>query len=217
MGRYNLSMNTFDPPAELYFSVDIEATGPIPGPYSMSSFGATLAAVRMKSGEIVRPATEATFYSKLAPLEGSGYDDQAIMVEVRPGYSADPDTPEARFEAMKLDGEAPQHAMTRFSSWIEEVKSAHGGARAIFAAYPLMFDWLFVRWYFGFFGVHNPFGFSGCLDMKSYYSAKFNAPVGRSTKRHMPKRLLKSDAPHSHHPLDDARGQGDLLFNLLTE
>lgn len=210
-------MNNSSAPAELYFSVDIEATGPIPGPYSMSSFGATLAAIRLKNGAIVRPTTEATFYSKLKPLEGSGYDAQAIMVEMRPGYSANPDTPEARFEAMKLDGEDPAEAMERFSGWIESVKRANGGARAIFAAYPLMFDWLFVRWYFGFFEVRNPFGFSGCLDMKSYYGAKFDAAVGRSTKRHMPKRLLKSDAPHSHHPLDDARGQGDLLYNLLTE
>jgi hypothetical protein len=85
----------------------------------------------------------------------------------------------------------------------------------VFAAYPASFDWMFVYHYLIAYHGSSPFGFSGVLDMKTLYAARSGAVFGRATKRSMPARLL-SARPHTHHALDDAREQADLLANLLA-
>lgn len=52
----------------IYFSADVEADGPIPGPYSMSSFG--LAVAGSFDGTTFAPAdpAELTFYAELKPI-----------------------------------------------------------------------------------------------------------------------------------------------------
>jgi hypothetical protein len=52
--------------AEIYFSVDVEADGPIPGPYSMVSFGAAVAGVRDEAFTPWDPS-HATFTGNCAP------------------------------------------------------------------------------------------------------------------------------------------------------
>ena len=44
-----------------YFMVDVESDGPIPGPYSMVSFGAV----------IVRPGLDLSFYGQVKPISES--------------------------------------------------------------------------------------------------------------------------------------------------
>jgi hypothetical protein len=53
--------------ADMYFSVDIEADGPIPGPYSMVSFGVTVAGVFDTEFQPSDPDTT-TFYRELQPI-----------------------------------------------------------------------------------------------------------------------------------------------------
>lgn len=201
---------------EFYVSVDIEATGPIPGMYSMSAVGASLAAIRYSDGTIAKSdhTREQGFYAELAPITDN-YDSSAIMVGLLEGFEGE-DTPQARHAWQEAHGEDPQISMTRFAKWVNEIKNDLGGAKPVFAAYPLGFDWGFTHWYFVTNGVDDPFGFSSAIDMKSLFSTKWDRPIAKSTKRYMPKHLLKSDVPHTHHALDDAIGQGDMLYNMLA-
>jgi hypothetical protein len=74
---------------------------------------------------------------------------------------------------------------------------------------------MFVYHYLVAYHGSSPFGFSGVLDLKTFYAARSGAVLGRATKRSMPRHLL-SPRPHTHHALDDAREQADLLANLLA-
>lgn len=64
------------------------------------------------------------------------------------------------------------------------------------------------------FGGESPFGHSGCLDMKTLYAAKARVPLRSAVKRHMPPHLL-SRRRHTHHALDDAIEQAELMSSLM--
>jgi hypothetical protein len=115
-----------------YIMVDIESDGPIPGDYSMVSFGAI----------VVEPALERTFYGKLRPISEKWVPD-ALAVS---GFS--------RAETLTFDD--PHAVMRRFSDWIRAVNRR----RPIFISDNNGFDWQFINWYFHHFLGENPFGFS---------------------------------------------------------
>jgi hypothetical protein len=179
--------------------VDIEADGPIPGPYSMLSFGACVAG--FYEGGTFRAAKpgEQTFYRELKPISDD-FVPEALAV-----CGLDRET-------LEKEGRTPEAAMSDAARWIEEI--CRDRYRPIFVAYPLGFDWLFSYWYFINFAGHSPFGFSGALDVKSFYAARAQAPIGQATKRHMPA-SLKPKSPHTHNALDDAIEQGELFANLV--
>jgi len=186
--------------ADLYISADVEADGPIPGLYSMSSLGLVVAA-RYDGSVLERPRDPGTFYRELKPVSDR-FDPAAAAVS---GLDR---------EAQRRDGAEPARAMAELAGWVEDLARRHE-ARPVFAAYPASFDWMFVYHYLIAYHGSSPFGFSGVLDMKSLYAARSGAVFGAATKRSMPRHLLSS-RPHTHHALDDAREQADLLVNLLT-
>ena len=98
--------------------------------------------------------------------------------------------------------------MVRYVAWVKGLQG-----RPVFVAYPAGFDFLFVYWYLIRFTGTSPFGHSGCLDMKTMYAVKADAPVGRAVKRQMPRHLL-SNRRHTHHALDDAIEQAELFANV---
>jgi hypothetical protein len=201
---------------EFYVSVDIEATGPIPGDYSMSSFGAFIAGARTSEGNFVRFSRhdkENTFYRELKPIS-ENFIPAAIAVGLLEGFDMEDPTGELHHQWMKDHGMEPAQAMSEYAAWVLEAKTRLG-ARPLFVAFPASFDWMFIYWYLQHFGVESPFGFSGVRDLKEMYATKANASFSKAGKRHMPKHLLKSDAPHTHHALDDAIGQGHLCMNIL--
>lgn len=190
---------------EVYFSVDVEADGPIPGPYSMSSFGMVASAYRTRSGLIVDldlDADENCLYSELKPISNI-FDPEAAAVA---GLDRD---------ELILHGKAPEHAMLEAVEFVNfRARSFGQNVRPIFAGYPLAYDWMFMYWYFLNFANISPFGHSGAIDMKSYFGAIDNVAIRRIGKRAMPPEL-KTKRRHTHNALDDARGQGDLLQALL--
>ncbi len=184
--------------ADLYFSVDVEADGPIPGPYSMLSFGAVAAGTMAESFTPAGPRP-ATFYRELRPISDE-FVPAALAVS---GLDRD---------VLAREGSDPAVAMREFSRW---VTATAGDARPVFTAYPASFDWMFVYWYLIRFTGGSVFGHSGCLDMKTAYAIRAGVPFGRAHKRAMPRHLL-STRPHTHHALDDAAEQADLFANLMT-
>lgn len=205
---------------EIYISIDVEADGPRPGDYSMTSLGAVVAGYQTSDGEIVKfDATEEEnrFYSEIRPISDD-WVPAAMTVGLFNGWDkeradADP-TGEKRREWILIHGEDPQLAMTRFADWVQKVAEKHD-AIPVFAAYPLGFDWMFTYWYLSkFSSLGSPFSHGRHIDIKTEYAAKANALIARSTKRNIPKKL-HSKLPHTHLAVDDAAEQGELLMNIL--
>ncbi|ALG13034.1 exonuclease [Kibdelosporangium phytohabitans] len=185
--------------ASIYISVDVEADGPIPGPYSMISLGACVAG-RHDGGVFTAEDPQArTFYRELKPISPE-FVPEALAVS---GLDRD---------QLAADGADPAEAMRDFSAWVREVS---GGASAVFTAYPASFDWMFTYWYAIRFTGSSPFGHSRCLDMKTYFAARWDRPISGVAKGTMPKHLL-SKRRHTHNALDDAIEQGEMFANLMT-
>lgn len=186
---------------DIYFSADIEADGPIPGDNSMLSFGFAVAGIYDGEQFTKIPTDRYTFYRELKPISEQ-FDPEAVAAI---GMDR---------EALKRDGADPALAMPEAAAWIKAtVKELHKGAKPVFVAYPLGFDWMFLYWYLVRY-ASSPFGFSGFMDMKTLYAARAGATVDASTKSQMPRQLL-STRRHTHNALDDAIEQGEMFQNLF--
>ncbi|WP_327352384.1 3'-5' exonuclease [Streptomyces sp. NBC_01304] len=190
----------------LYISVDIEADGPIPGPYSMISFGAAVAGRQDGEGKgdgggwhPADPEAQ-TFYRELKPISEE-FVPEALAVS---GLDR---------ERLKEEGSEPALALGEFTQWVREVSG--GGAQPVMCGYPASYDWTFLYWYLIRFTGESPFGHSGCLDMKTLYATKAGLPLRAVAKGTMPRHLL-SRRRHTHHALDDAIEQAELLGNLMA-
>ncbi|MDG4861768.1 3'-5' exoribonuclease [Streptomyces sp. T-3] len=183
----------------LYISVDIEADGPIPGPYSMISFGAAVAGRQDADGWHPADPEAQTFYRELRPISEE-YVPEVLAVS---GLDR---------ERLLKEGLEPSLALGQFSRWVREVGA---GAQPVMCGYPASYDWTFLYWYLIRFTGESPFGHSGCLDMKTLYATKAGVPLRSVAKGSMPRRLL-SRRRHTHHALDDAIEQAELLAHLMA-
>ncbi|MGI0059129.1 MAG: 3'-5' exonuclease [Nitrosotalea sp.] len=171
---------------EVYISVDIEASGPIPGEYSMLSLGACAVY-----------DTSKTFYREFKPINDN-HLAQAIQVT---GLS---------MEKLRESGVEPETGMSEFKNWIDMVSKDN---RPVFIAFNATFDWMFVAYYFHRFLECNPFRISG-LDIKAYYMGKFGTSWSDTAKRRMDSKFL-SDKKHTHNALDDAIEQAEIFRKIL--
>ena len=112
--------------------VDVESDGPIPGDYSMISFGAV----------VVEDGLKRTFYGRLRPISDK-FEPEALAVS---GHT--------REEVMAF--EDPAVVMQQFKAWIGSVSKG----RPLFISDNNGFDWMFICWYFHHFIGENPFGHS---------------------------------------------------------
>jgi hypothetical protein len=183
----------------LYISVDVEADGPIPGPYSMLSLGAAVAGRQDADRFTAADAGERTFYRELRPISDE-FVPEALAVS---GLDR---------EQLIEKGSEPAVALADFGAWVREVST---GAQPVMCGYPASYDWTFLYWYLIRFVGESPFGHSGCLDMKTLYATKAGLPLRAVAKRTMPPELL-SRRRHTHHALDDAIEQAELLANLMA-
>ena len=186
-------------PFDVYFSADIETDGPIPGPYSMLSFGIVLAG-RFDGGDFERVDPKAqTFYRELKPISKT-YDPETASIS---GLDR---------EKLSIAGTEPEVAMTEAATW---VASLAGGGTPVLVAFPLSFDWSFLYWYFvSFSAVGSPFRFSSCLDIKTAYAIRTRQPIARSGASRLPPEL-RASRPHYHHALDDAAEQAEIFANIM--
>jgi hypothetical protein len=193
-------MTDQDARPDIYISADVETDGPVPGPFSLLSFG--LAVVARYDGhkfERVAPR-EQTFYRELRPISRD-YQLDALAVN---GLDRD---------KLLQTGTPPRQAMHDAAEWVNSVSSGH---RPVLVAYPVAFDWSFLYWYFERFAASgSPFGHSSCLDIRTLYQAVTGAVFDRSSKAKMPG-FLRPDEPHTHNALDDAIEQGELFANLMA-
>lgn len=161
----------------VYVMVDVEADGPIPGDYSMVSFGAVL----------VEEGLNRTFYGRLRPISDK-WVPPALAVS---GFS--------REETLAF--EDPKAVMEGFAGWLKK----NGRGRPMFVSDNNGFDWQFINWYFWHFTGANPFGHSS-TNLGSLYKGLVRDTF--QTFKHLRK------TPHTHHPVDDAKGNAEALLEM---
>lgn len=184
--------------ADLYISGDIEADGPIPGPYSMLAFGLAVAG-RFDGRTFTAYQPEvATFYRELKPISEE-FDGEALTVS---GLDRD---------RLVAEGTEPARALGEAAAWVIEQA---GEDRPVLVGYPVVFDWHFLHWYFVRFLGKSPFGFSGALDMKTIYQQKARVTLDQAGRSDLP-RALRSSRVHTHNARDDAVEQAEIFARLF--
>lgn len=140
---------------------------------------------------IVDNALDKTFYGKLRPISDK-WIPEALAVS---GHT--------REETLEFDD--PVEVMLSFEAWLNE----HcGDKRPHFWSDNNGFDWSFINWYFHHFLGRNPFGHS------SRNIADLYKGIQRNTRANF-KRLRKTK--HTHHPVDDARGNAEALLTFTRK
>jgi DNA polymerase III alpha subunit (gram-positive type) len=136
---------------------------------------------------IVEAGLGRTFYGRLRPISDR-WVPEALSIS---GFS--------REQTLSFD--EPATVMGRFEDWLKE----NVVGRPIFIADNNGFDWQFINWYFHHFLGRNPFGFSS-MNLGSLYKGLVKDT--RATFKHLRR------TRHTHHPVDDARGNAEALLHM---
>jgi Exonuclease len=184
---------------DAYFSADVETDGPIPGPFSILSFGIVYAG-SFDGKQFNRPQEyDQTLYKELRPISET-FEPEALRVNGLDRWR------------LCLEGESPEKAMTETCQWIKRVA---GSARPVLVAYPLSFDWTWLYWYFIRFSAEgSPFDYSRCFDIKTALAVKASIPISEASRSRI-NPLLRPKRSHSHHALEDAMEQAELFANIF--
>lgn len=184
---------------DVYISADVETDGPIPGRYSMLAFGLAVAGTFNEETFAPQDPAAATFYRELRPI-GEEWLPEAVAAS---GLDRD---------ALARDGTEPQVAMAAAADWVASVSA---GARPVLIGYPVVFDWMFLHWYFVAFAGESPFGFSGALDIKTIYQQKARVTLDQAGRTDLPPEL-RASRPHTHNACDDAVEQAEIFQKLFV-
>jgi DNA polymerase III epsilon subunit-like protein len=163
---------------EIYIATDVEADGPIPGPYSMISLGMSV---------VGQP--ERTFYTELKPISDD-YIPSALAV--------------SGLDREHLLREAPdaETAMREAFQWVQDLKQV---GQPVFLAAPAVWDGMFVHWYFMRFIGESPFGPTGSgVDLRSYWMGVSGLGWFDSKRDHIVNSIGLHDLEHTHHAGEDA-------------
>jgi DNA polymerase III epsilon subunit-like protein len=136
---------------------------------------------------VVEPGLQRTFYGRLRPIS-ERFNPEALAVS---GHT--------RVETRTFDD--PAEVMARFEAWLGD----NAAKPLVFISDNNGFDWSFVNWYFHHFLGRNPFGHSSA-NLGSLYKG-----LVKDTFQSF-KHLRKTG--HTHHPVDDAKGNAEALLHL---
>jgi DNA polymerase III epsilon subunit-like protein len=184
----------------VYFSIDVEASGPVPALYNLVSIGAVPVTYRGSTWE----PEEDRFYVELKPLF-RGFDPDSMAVH---GISR---------EHLERKGAPPLEAMQRLTRFVEKrVRPVRG--RAIFVGHNAVFDWAYINYYYEFHYLPNPFGYKA-LELKSFAMGCLGIDWLDSNKERLQELLPAippQDASLVHRADYDALYQAQILCALLN-
>lgn len=179
---------------EIYVSTDVEADGPIPGPYSMLQFGS--AAFRLDGTSGIQ-----TFHANLELLQGASQHPATMKF-----WSEN----QKAYDGTRVGIEPPALVIPRYVKWLQALPG-----KVVFVGYPACYDFMWVYWYLMKFAGESPFSHSG-LDIKTAAMMVLKKNYRDSTKKGMPSQWF-SKKPHTHNGLDDALEQGELFVNMMHQ
>jgi len=140
---------------------------------------------------IVEPSLSKTFYGQTKPLMTATYDPEALAIS---GFT--------REQHWKFD--EPEKVMREFHDWIKE----NSVKTPILISDNNGYDASWINWYFYEYVGSNPFGWSsrriGDLFCGFYNDMYYKWKKHRSTE-------------HTHHPIDDAKGNAEALLYLQSQ
>ncbi|MBN2388008.1 MAG: 3'-5' exonuclease [Anaerolineales bacterium] len=176
-------------PSETYISVDVETAGPNPSGYSLLAIGACT---------LDKPP--ATFYVELQP------EHDRITAEAQQVCGL-------LLDDLRANGLPPAAALQRFAAWVSEITPP--GNQPVFVALNAPFDWMFVNDAFHRHLGDNPFGHAA-LDIKALYMGLSGVAWQETSYAQLASRY--DHAPVlSHHALQDALDQAEILRSILDE
>lgn len=182
------------PTPEIYVSTDIEADGPIPGPYSMLSFAS---AAYLADKTLI-----------------STYSENLVTLPQAQGHPATmawwQQFPQA-WEACRVHVRPPEQVMPEYLAWLQSLPG-----RPVFVGWPASWDFMWIYWYLVRFTGERPFR-ENAVDIRSYAMGMRKSDFRRTTRSYLPQRWYDQGLPHTHVALDDAREQGALFCNMLAE
>lgn len=174
---------------EVFISVDVETSGPIPGVYDLLSIGVCI---------VDQPSEN--FYCELKPVSNN-VDPEALSVT---GFS---------LEKLAEDGLSPILAMKKLDIWINN--HINENEIPVFVGFNAGFDWSFINYYFHKYLGKNTFGFTS-LDIKSLYMGVFGGRWSETKSSKMRERL-KPSTNNNHNALQDALFQAELFRLILSK
>jgi len=186
-------------PEIVYFSVDIEASGPVPGLYNLVSIGAV--PVTLEGGSH-RPGEE-RFYVELKPI-GGAFEKEAMAIH---GISR---------RHLEERGTEASKGMRDLSEFVE-TRCGPGRKRAVFVGHNAAFDWSYIAYYFTRFKIPNPFGYKA-LDIKSLAMGRLRIGWFETSKENLEVLLPsvpRQDMKQAHRADYDALYQAHILCALL--
>ena len=179
-----------------YYSIDVEASGPVPGLFNLVSLGAVP----------VFPRGEGAFEV-----------GESFYVELRPAFAgSDPGANKVHgldLERLGREGLEPADALRRLVAFVEATKLP--GSKAVFVGHNAPFDWMFVADYFGRFLGRNPFGHSA-IDIKAFAMGVGGMSWRETSVSALTERYLEA-ASLTHNALQDARDQAAILRAVMAE
>lgn len=136
---------------------------------------------------IVDRALDKTFLGKTWPVSDN-WNPEALAIS---GIT--------REEHMKHDN--PEIVMREFRDWIKE----NSKGTPIFISDNPAYDWSFINYYFHYYLGSNPFGFSARRIGDLY--------AGMMRDTHVKWKHLR-DTKHDHNPVNDAKGNAEVLIKM---
>jgi DNA polymerase III epsilon subunit-like protein len=181
----------------VYFSLDCEASGPVPPLFNLLSVGVTV--VRQEGDAHL---VGASFYAELRPIF-PGFEPEALAVC---GLDV------AR---LRREGTEPREALVRLGEWVRQENRTDG--TPVFVGHNAVFDWSYIAYYHAHFGMKNPFGYKG-IDLKSLAMGRLDIPWQQTSKENLQQLLgLPPQDPAQVHRADyDAHYQA-LIFKALLD
>lgn len=103
-----------------------------------------------------------------------------------------------------LTFDEPPEVMEAFEKWLIGL----GAKRLVFISDNNGYDWSFINWYFHHYLGRNPFGFS---------SQNLNSLYKGLTKNEVASFKGLKQTEHTHHPVDDARGNAEAMLAMAEQ
>lgn len=190
---------------EIHLSLDVEANGPVPGLYSMLSFG--YCAFTVEDGYLD------AFDRNLKLLPGAGEDPDTMA-----WWASTPENQAAYFKT-RVNMVDPKQAMHELDNWVASFEKTYkivniDGFTEV--AGPRGFDYPWITYYLAHAKGHKRHHLGhACLDMRSYAAGMLKKPYRSVGKGSYPQEWFEPNLPHTHIAKDDAIEQGAIVYHMM--